>query len=223
MKLKNQYFEWSKQQQRKFQLKLGIYSLIIIVIIGLILFSTGSNLSFLLLLVIVIMITLIAPFFDVPSLVGKGDLKYYSLFFLAEKEKKGVIKIHGGTLFDYYFVLNKNMNGQDRTKLIMLEYLKGLISLTKQENENIILEGTSYIINERTAKKVGLKKVSTNGVQTIILAFNYFNLMASIFMAKKTIQFPNLNKVNTYRAKVMDVKKKEQFINQLILNLENTK
>jgi hypothetical protein len=222
MELKNPYFELSNQQQRKFQINLGIYSLIIVVVITLILLSVSLNLSLLLPLVIGIVITLIAPFFDVPSLVEKGGLKYYSLFLLAEKEKKGIIKIHGGTLFDYYFVLSKNMNGQERTKLILLEYLKGLINLIKEEEENIIIEGTSYIINERTANKVGLKKVSTNGLQWIILAFNYINLMTSISMAKKTIQFPNLNKVNTYRAKVIDIKKKEQFINRLILKLENT-
>ena len=115
------------------------------------------------------------------------------------------------------------MNGQERTKLILLEYLKGLINLIEEEDENIIIEGTSYIINERTANKVGLKKVSTNGLQWIILVFNYINLMVSISMAKKTIQFPNLNKVITYRAKVADIKKKEAFIKRLILKLENTK
>jgi hypothetical protein len=32
---------------------------------------------------------------------------YYSPLFITEKPKDGLIKIHGGTLFDYYFVIEK--------------------------------------------------------------------------------------------------------------------
>ena len=106
-----------------FQIKLGLSSLALIIIHGLILGLINTKLLPLIILVIVIIISLIAPFFDVPSLVEKGSLKYHSLFLISEKKNKEIIKIHGGTLFDYYFVFNENWNGKERTKLIILEYL----------------------------------------------------------------------------------------------------
>ncbi len=42
------------------------------------------------------------------------------------------------------------------------------------------------------------------------------------YLAKRVITFPNLNNINTYEAEVKDIKKKEKYINQLILRIENT-
>ena len=47
-----------------------------------------------------LVISIIAPFFDIPSLKKSGKLIYHSPLFLTERKKNGVIKIHGGTLFD---------------------------------------------------------------------------------------------------------------------------
>ncbi len=216
----NSYYSMPLKKRKMFQLKLGLFSLAIILISGFIFYLINIVLLPLLFFIIPIIISLIAPFFDVPSLVEKQKIKYHSLFLLAEKESNGVIKIHGGTLFDYYFVLNKNMSGKDRTKFIILEYVKGVMNLTENIDEELIIEGTSYIINERTAEKIGLKKIKTNGFQKLILTYNYFNLMLSIYLAKKRIEFPNLTKVNTYQAKIKNIKKNEPFIKQLILKLQ---
>ncbi|WP_139262946.1 hypothetical protein [Flammeovirga pacifica] len=165
-------------------------------------------------------LSIIAPFIDVPSMVKSGKITYHSLFFLAEKENKGVIKVHGGTLFDYYFVFQKNMKGQERTKLVIYEYLKGLKNLIESQNQDIIIEGTSYIINERTAKKLGLKKVQTNSSQLIILIFNYFNLAMSISLVKRKLHLPNLSNLNTYQGEVSAIKSKEVFIDKMISRLD---
>ncbi|MDW7694601.1 hypothetical protein R9C00_07600 [Flammeovirgaceae bacterium SG7u.111] len=209
-----------KKQQTLFQVKLGLFSLLGITLFGLVLFLIDLHLLPLVFLAIAINLSLVAPFFDIPALVEKGSLTYHSLFLLSERKKKGSVTIHGGTLFDYYFVLDKELSGQERTKLIMAEYLKGLLQLIQQEEKGVILKGTSYIINEKTAAKIGMKKVSTDPIQTFILAFNYFNLMASVSLARKAIKFPNISKVSTFQGTVEDIQKNENYIKKLILKLE---
>lgn len=221
-KLENKFFLFSKEKQKIFQVKLGLSTIALIFILALILGLINVKLLPLAIVGIPIIMSLIAPFFDVPSLIKKGDLKYYSLFLLAEKKNKGVIKIHGGTLFDYYFVFDDRMNGKERTKIILLEYLKGLINLISDEDDSTKIKGTSYIINEKTANKIGLQKAATDNFQTFILLFNYFSLMASMYLAKGVFSFPNLNNINTYEAEVRDIKKKEEYINQLINKIENS-
>ncbi|MBX2842211.1 MAG: hypothetical protein KTR26_10585 [Flammeovirgaceae bacterium] len=211
-----------KKKQIAFQLRLGGVCLFVILFFGMVLFLIDARLLPLLFFIIGIVLSVIAPFLDVPSLIKNGDLKYHSLFLLAEKENRGVVKIHGGTLFDYYFALDQKLSGKDRTKLIISEYLKGMMSLAKNSNQELVFKGTSYIINERTADKIGLKKVKTNGISKLILMYNYFNLMASIYLSKNTIEFPSLNRINTYQFNAQDIMKKEQFINKLILKLENS-
>ena len=220
--MNNRYFQLSDKEKKIFQMKLLLSSLIAILSIGIFLFLISPKLTFLIIIVIPILISIIAPFFDVPSLIEKEKLKYYSLFLLAEQEIDKTIKIHGGTLFDYYFVFQEQMPKQERTKIVLLEYLKGLRELAKNTNEDVKIQGTSYIINERTANKLGLRKVATNGLQSLILFFNYINIVLSISLLKKSIVFPNLSKIQTFEGKIIDIKKRKVFINNLIERLEET-
>lgn len=220
--MENRFYTLSKKNQKIFQIKLGFLSLGIVLIFGLTLYVINMSLLPLVFLIIIGAISVIAPFFDVPALIEKGSLKYYSLFLIAEVKKNDTITIHGGTLFDYYFVFNANLNGKERTKLIISSYLKGIIKLINQENDSVKIKGTSYIINEKTANKIGLRKTKTDNIQKLILLFNYVNLLTSIYLAKRIVKFPNLNNIHTYEAEVKDIKKKEVYINQLISKLENT-
>ena len=108
--MNNRYFQLSDKGKKIFRLKLLSSSLLLILLIGLIIIILSPKLGFLIIVPISMMILIIAPFFDVPSLIENGQLKYYSLFLLAEQEKDGIITIHGGTLFDYYFVFQKEMS-----------------------------------------------------------------------------------------------------------------
>lgn len=220
--MNNRYFQLPIKEKRKIHIKLLLSSLFIVVSIGIILYVIDPKYLLLIALIIPILISIIAPFFDVPSLVEKRKLKYYSLFLLAEQEENKTIKIHGGTLFDYYFVFHKEMTKQERKKVVLLEYLKGLKHLVHDSEEDVKIQGTSYIINERTANKLGLKKISTNGIQNLILIFNYINILISISLVNKSIVFPNLNKVQTFEGKVSDIKQRNSFINNLIEKLERT-
>ncbi|WKN30337.1 hypothetical protein PZB74_15335 [Porifericola rhodea] len=220
MQVQNEYYQWSVHKQRNFQIKLISIFLLCILLIGLILYFLYRPLILLLPLLLTVAISVLAPFVDVPAMVKKGRLKYYSLFFLAEQEHKGIIKVHGGTLFDYYFVLDEKMSQRQRLRLILLEYLKGLHQLAQEENEELIVEGSSYIINERTANKLGFKRAPLDGLQMIVMAFNYINLILAVSMAKKALQFPKLNRMNTFRGRLKDIKEKSQYVKQLIVKLE---
>jgi len=178
---------------------------------------------------------------------------YYSPLFLSEKPKNGRIKIHGGTLFDYYFVIDRKWNGKQRTNFIIQQYLEGLLAdyyfvidrkwngkqrtnfIIQQYLEGLLalieeykndkhmkIRGTSYIINERTAEKMGFKIMQTDFLQKIILLYNYFNVLISNSIAKNKLAFPNLNKTKTFEADISQILQKKEYIEKLNKSLKNT-
>ncbi len=196
----HKFYLKTEKEQKQAQFRLAGVAIFFNLIVLILLFAIGLPLlSF---LFISITLSIIAPFFDTPALVKQGGLIYYSPLFLTEKEKNGVITIHGGTLFDYYYVIDRSLNGAQRTNLIIRGYIDGLLSLIEAYEDkapNLIkIRGTSYIINERTANKIGLKKVKTNFLQSLILNFNYFNLMSSYSLAKAKLSFPNLRNTHSF-------------------------
>ncbi|MDN3596339.1 hypothetical protein [Zunongwangia endophytica] len=134
-------------------------------------------------------------------------MKYESLFLISEKEKNNQITIHGGTLFDYYFTLNKNSSAKERKNLILSEYLKGLLHILDSHKDNLSLEiiGSTYILNQRTAEKMGFDVRKTNMVQLIILILNYPNLICTKSFASKKLSFPNLKEIRTYKANIQSL------------------
>jgi hypothetical protein len=166
------------------------------------------------------------PFFDTPARKKSGELIYYSSLFIIEKPKNGIINIHGGTLFDYFYVIDRKMNGNQRTKFIIQNYLQGLLSLIeKYENTkhtDLKVSGTSYIINERTAKKIGFTIVKTDSLQRMILTYIYFNILISNSIAKNKISFPNLRKIKTFETDLNQLIKRKKYITELNSKLKRT-
>ncbi|WMX13338.1 MULTISPECIES: hypothetical protein [unclassified Aureispira] len=202
--MKHRFYLKTEKEQQQIQIKIAITA----ILFNLALFFLFWTLSCPLLSLLFVMITLsiIAPFFDTPSLVKKGVLVYRSPLFLTEREKNGIITIHGGTLFDYYYVLDRTLTGQQRTKFIVKSYLDGLLNLIEEYENlgegNLKVRGTSYIINERTAKKIGLKKVKTDTLQSLILGYNYPNLICSYSLSKAKLSFPNLKNIQSFEGNI---------------------
>jgi len=153
--VEHRFYLKTEKEQKQAQLKLGGIAIFLNLILLLLLFVIGLPLLLILLLPVplfIITLSIIAPFFDTPSLAKRGELIYYSPLFLTEKEKNGVITIHGGTLFDYYYVIDRKLNGSQRTNLIIEGYLDGLLNLIEayegKVSNSIKIKGTSYIINE---------------------------------------------------------------------------
>lgn len=219
--MENRFYEKSKKEQRKILTFIGLSALFVNVILFLVIIWLEHSMLPLGLFFLAMSLSVIAPFFDVPNMVRSGKLKYYSLFLLAEKERNGIIKLHGGTLFDYYYTLPEKFNGQQRTRLILSEMLKGLLNLTHEKDENIRIRVTSYILSERTAHKIGLQPIQTSFIQTLILTFNSINIAFSLYLSTKKWQWPKINRIRSFEGTIADIKANKSRINQLINKLNN--
>ena len=191
-----------------------------LIVVGMSLFiSLKTGVYFLVIIIFPVTLSIIAPFFDTPFLKKSGDLMYHSTLFLSEKLKKGVITIHGGTLLDYVFVIDRKMSGKQRTTFIVQQYVEGLLALIEQyENRkfgNIRIRGTSYIINQRTAQRVGFKIVRTDYIQKLILTYNYFNILITYSIAKDKLSFPKLRETMTFETNLSDLVERKKSIREL--------
>ena len=220
--MNHRFYNKNKKEQNSVLIKIAICALIIISLS--IVVSIYSGIYLIGILTFAIILSIIAPFFDMPSLKKTGRMIYYSSLFIAEKPKNGLIKIHGGTLFDYYFVIDKKMNGKQRTNFIIQQYVEGLLQLLEKydNNKKINIRGTSYIINKRTAEKIGFEIVETDILQKIILIYNYFNILISNSIAKNKISFPKLNKTKTFEAEVSQLIKRKKYIEKLNTSLKSS-
>lgn len=175
-------------------------------------------------LVFFLSLQLLAPFVDVPTLKRQGKLQYFSPFLLAEAEKAGQVVLHGGTLFDYYYGLDFQRPGRERTQTILHQMLSGLQQLIRayesHTDETIRFRGTSYILNPRTAQKLGFQKVSLDIGQQLILMFNYVPLLVAQSLAKGSVTFPRLGNIHTYEAQLSDLLPQQDFIAALTSRLE---
>jgi hypothetical protein len=218
----NKYFHLSKLKQRIFRFKLSLTALVVILISVLLPLFVSVYLWPIVPILCSIVLSVIAPFFDVPAMVKAGKLHYHSAMFLSEPKRKGIIKIHGGTLFDYYFNIDRKLGGSQRTAFVLSAFLTGLLDLVQQETDETKLVGTSYFLNERTAKKIGFTKVRTDNLQGLISYFNYFNLMFSNYLIKGRLTFPSMRSIGTYSARVSEIRKNKSYILGLREKLENT-
>ncbi|WP_456464341.1 hypothetical protein [Lutibacter sp.] len=222
--MNHNYYLKSNKKQNQIQIKIGIvaffFNLIVLAL------SIVSGLYILLLLSITITLSIIAPFFDIPTLKKNGKLTYYSSLFIAEKEKNGKIIIHGGSLFDYVFVIDKKLNGKQRTNFILQKYLEGLLNLidtcVKNDNTSVKIKGTTYILNDRTANKIGLKIIKTDFIQKLVLTYNYVNVLISNSIAKRKISFPKMNNIRTFESELNELIERKEFIRELNNKLKNT-
>ena len=219
--MEHKFYKASPKEQRKIQLIIGIVALLIVILFFLLAWFTG--IYFIGFLGLFVVLTIVAPFIDVPEAKKRGKFRYHSLLFLSEKPKAGSIQIHGGTLFDYVFVIDRKWNGSKRTNFILQQYLEGLLTLIealeKQENQNIKIQGTSYIINERTANRLGFREVPTANLQKIILLYNYVNVLITYSISKGKLSFPNVLKTKTYEANLEELLNKKHIIRGLARKL----
>ena len=213
----HRFYIKSKKEQIQIQLLIALLALIVILIASIISWITGVYLF--VALVLPIALSIIAPFFDTPSLKKSGGLIYYSALFLTEKPKNGLIKIHGGTLFDYVFVLDLKMNGKQRTNCIIQQYLEGLLNLIEEKQnsnyQNIKIRGTSYIISDRTAQRIGFKIIKTDYIQRLLLIYNYFNILITYSIAKGKLSFPKLKETKTFETTLNELVDRKDFISSL--------
>lgn len=221
--MEHKFYQKSKREQNRAQLMvaLGAFAFNLCVL----LLSVLSGFFLLVMLSVGMTLSVVAPFFDTPSLKEQGKLTYYSPLFLAEKEKDGVISVHGGTLFDYVYVIDRQLSGKQRTNFILQGYLEGLLALIKEcealNNPSIKVKGTSYILGKRTAERLGFAEVKTDFVQKVVLIYSYINLTLSHSIAKAQLSFPKLGNVRTFEADLCTLIDRKEFVLELREKLKN--
>ena len=135
--MNHRFYLKSVKKQKQIQIAIALISLFTnLCILGLCMLI---GMYFLPLISAFLTLSIIAPFFDVPSLKKSGKLLYYSPLFIAEKEKNGLIIIHGGSLFDYLFAIDNRLNGAERTNFILQNYLEGVLNLIEANEKKAIL------------------------------------------------------------------------------------
>jgi hypothetical protein len=216
----HKFFQKSDSEQRKFLWKTGILLFLVSILILLISYLTGL---YLLAGLIPITILIAAPFIDLPVGRNNGKFIYYSPFFITEPERNGKVIVHGGTLFDYVFTITPDMKELNRTKFVMYGYVLGLLRfISEHENSNndLQIRGTSYIINENTAARFGLKPVETDFLQLLILLVNYIPITLSYSFIKRKIHFPKISKIKTYEGELAEMVRHKEELIQLKNRLE---
>lgn len=219
--MQHRFYQKTEKEQRLFLMKVGA---VLVLMSALILYISYLSGLYLLAGMIPVLILIAAPFIDLPMGKKSGSFIYHSPLFITEKPRDNKITIHGGTLFDYVFIMEKNMDAKTRTRMVFLGYVKGLLNFISQYehdvNEDITLRGTSYILNERTAKYFGFTPVNTDIGQLIILLLNYIPLTISNSFIKKRLTFPRLSDIKTYEGKLSDVIEQKPKLIQLKARLE---
>ncbi len=215
--VEHRFYVLSDKQQRRFQLKLiGLYVLLNILLGSV---FTFLGVPFVTLFVLSVSLSVLAPFIDVPSGIKAGNLIYYSPLLIAEKVKNNSLALHGGSLFDYYFVLDSSQTAQQRKKQVLSGYVAGLIKLIEhyeqQQHKNITIKATSYIINPKTAQKVGFNQVQTDGLQTLLLYFNWVNISCSMSIIKGRLSFADISKVYSYQGKLEELIARKAYLKAL--------
>jgi len=215
VKLSHQFYNKSKSQKRVYYLKIV---LAILLAVGTVAALAIISKIYLIVIFAPFIILLFAPFLDTPKGITSGTLQYQSPLLITQDTKKKII-IHGGTLFDYYFVLHNQFSKSSRKKIVIIGYLRGLLNLIAAYEMKRIddrpIEGTSYIINQRTAEKIGLSPTTTNAAQYLILILNYLVLMISYSYVNGKLSFPKLSEIKTYKSSISNLAERKQFIQDL--------
>lgn len=221
-KVNHPYYHKTRSARKRFSAKLIAVALVFNGLIWVVCFAINFYLPAI--FSVYISLILIAPFIDVPAMVASGKLTYFSPFLLAEKEKNDRVNIHGGTLLDYAFAIERSMSGKQRRKFILRGYLKGLIKLIDWADDKgktrLKITGTTPILNKRTAAKLGFKVRSLNFIQLIILLFNYPNLTVGQSIANAQLSLPRIARAKTIEADIEDLKKRREYMEALCETLK---
>lgn len=143
-----------------------------------------------------------APFLDTPSAKASGRLVYYSPLFIAEPTRGGAVILHGGTLFDYWFVFGEGQSAQERRRLVLLDYVRGLRRLAHAHLDDgaatFEIRATTYFLSPRTARKIGFSEARTDWGHAAMLWANAIPVMLAYSLVQRRLRVPPLHRVHTF-------------------------
>ncbi len=138
---------------------------------------------------------LLVPFVDTPSGKMSGTLFYYSPLFIVSKQKKGVYQLHGGTLFDYFFIFKWKDRGLKSKKVVFIHLLDGLLNLIeelKSTEDAVTIKGASYFFNEKTAQSINFTTHPAPAFHKIMMGIHYLAIAISYSFTTGKFALPPL-------------------------------
>ena len=218
----HQFYGLPEEQRRAFQLRLGAIVAVGLLACGALFYVIWPGLLVVIFLAMGVTLSVVAPFFDVPAMVRRGKLRYYAPFLLAEPVKDGVMTLHGGTLFDYYFTLAPAATGAQRRRRVVRGYLEGLLAILDDQPDPVVLRGTSYIIRQATAKRLGFRSVPTEGLRGLVLILNFLPLTVSLSYVRRTLTWPRLRRMSTFEATVGELRTHRAYLETVLRRLDRS-
>lgn len=195
----HRFYEWSKRKQNTFLFLCGMFFLIVIGLsfVGLLLGWYWSVFLYPL-------IFIVAQFVDTPLGHRSGRLIYFSPLFLVERERSGGFILHGGTLFDYFFVFSWKEAGEVARRQVVEQFIAGLLAFIEYLGTNQMYEtrikGSSYFFSERNAHRYGFEIVETESTQRLILVMNYVVLFVMYSFTRGKVAFPPIREIKTVQS-----------------------
>lgn len=177
-------------------------------------------------LLIIPVIKTISHFAITPLLRLSGLLNYYSPMLLVVKSKTQEWELHNGTTFDYILNMKWKQKGSNASKYIMINYLKGLLKIITEIEKNKLKEeitilGISYIINKKTAERLGFTVEKPNIFRRILFLIDYFTLFLMYSYSQGKFAFPNVLKVKKIKISGSKLIASKEKIAQVLVLLSN--
>lgn len=154
-------------------------------------------------------------------MVKSGKLVYLSAFLFRQQTAPQQLRLHGGTVFDYYFSLDLEQPARIRRKAVITGILQGLQQLAESPDDDTTrIRLTSYILNERTARAAGLQPAAREPLQMLLIILNWPALVLAQYMAGAETRFPAPSAIRTFGGTLGDLRKQQQTLAQLTHYLE---
>jgi hypothetical protein len=211
----HRFYQWSKRKQNVFII------LCVLSFMGIIGFSlAGLLLGWFWSVLLFPLIFIPAQCVDTPLGFRSGRLIYFSPLFLVEKRDSGDYVLHGGTIFDYFFVFSWQDAGETARQQVLKDFMLGLLTFTEHleqhDLEEATINGSSYFFNARNAKRYGFKIVETEQSQQITLGMNYVVLILMYSFTHGKIAFPPIGKITTVSSTGGQLIKNKQQITKVL-------
>ncbi len=137
----------------------------------------------------------ISQFAVSPLFTLLGLYQYLSPILLIYLPTRHSIELHHASSFDYLFLGKLRRNASSRKRLTLLYYVEGLLSLVElieahKVSPQVKIEATTYFVNNRTAKLLGLSLYKPSRLKRICMCLNYLDLVWMCSFTSNKFQCP---------------------------------